>query len=251
MITSTAAKTDWKDQNTSIHLLEAFAELYTCWPDSLLKERLTEMLQLVRGTFTSEKGSLVQFMERNWVPVSFLDSSEAAREANSFLDHVSFGHDVEAAYLMLEASHVLGLEGDEVILSTAKKMVDHALANGWDEVNGGFFYEGYYPDPAGTITITDSAKQWWTEAEGLNALLLMSRLFPSEDNYYRAFRRQWHYIDTWLIDHKHGGWYPRGLDNRYGQAHAAKANNWTVNYHDSRALMNCIKMLRGESELTK
>lgn len=247
MITSTSARTDWKDQNTSIHLLEAFTQLYTCWPDSLLRERLSEMLHLVRDTFTGDKGYLTQFMEREWVPVSLRDSSAGVRERNSFLDHVSFGHDVEAAFLMLEASHTLGqAEADEKTLLTAKKMIDHALATGWDDTNGGFYYEGYYPDPEGMITVTDSAKAWWVQAEGLNALLHLSSLFPGEDRYFEAFRKQWRYIDRWLIDHEHGGWYANGLDNRYGREHAPKATIWKVNYHDSRALMNCIRMLKEE-----
>jgi mannobiose 2-epimerase len=247
MITSTSARTDWKDQNTSIHLLEAFTQLYTCWPDSLLKERLTEMLYLVRDTFTGDKAYLTQFMERDWVPVSFRDSSDDIRGRNFFLDHVSFGHDVEAAFLMMEASHTLGREDtEEKTWPAAKRMIDHALATGWDDTNGGFYYEGYYPDPEGVINVTDSAKVWWVQAEGLNALLHIYSLFPGEERYFEAFMKQWHYIDRWIIDHEHGGWYANGLDNKYGREHAPKANIWKVNYHDSRAMMNCIRMLKEE-----
>jgi|GEM_PF-50999 len=248
MITSTSARTDWKDQNSSIHLLEAFTALYSCWPVSQVKQRLTEMLYLVRDSFAGEKGYLVQFMQRNWVPVSLRDSSVAVRGKKSFLDHVSFGHDVEAAYLMLEASHVLALE-DEKTLQTAKLMVDHALAGGWDDSTGGFYYEGYYAGPGGELTIIDSSKAWWVQAEGLNSLMLMSMLFPDEEKYYKAFRKQWQYISSFIIDHEHGGWYPNGLDSHFGRADAPKGSIWKVNYHDSRALMNCIRMLRGESEL--
>ena len=251
MITSTAARTDWKDQNSSIHILEALTALYSCLPDSLLKERLSEMLCLVRDSFAGDKGYLVQFMQRNWVPVSYRDSAAAVREANSFLDHVSFGHDVEAAYLMLEASHALGLEKDEKTLLMAKKMVDHAMARGWDASKGGFYNEGYYLKPGDEISIIDSSKVWWVQAEGMNSLLLMSRLFPRENRYFKAFRKQWEYIKTWLIDHEHGGWYANGLDSHYGSKKTPKGSIWKVNYHDSRALMNCIRMLKNEDELVR
>lgn len=247
--TPTSAR--WKDQNSSIHLLEAFTELYNVWPDSLLRQRLNEMLNLIRDTITTEKGYLTLFLERDWTPVSFRDSSTAVREANYYFDHVSFGHDVETAYLMLEASHVLGLESDSKTLTVAKRMVDHALANGWDNDNGGFYERGYYFDDSDSISIISSVKTWWAQAEGLNALLLMAYLFPEEKKYMRAFEKQWHYINTYLIDHRHGGWYEEGLDHSPEQVKAPKARDWKVNYHNARALMNCIKMLKSEHELIK
>jgi len=245
------ASIGWKDQNSSIHVLEAFAELYQVWPDVLLKERLLEMLMLVRDTITGDKGYLTLYFKSDWTPVSFRDSSAAVREANYPLDHVSFGHDVETAYLMLEASHVLGLKSDTKTLEVAKRMVDHALANGWDNTNGGFFYEGYYFAGADTISILSNIKEWWVQAEGLNALLLMAKLFPQDKKYAAAFDKQWNYMKTYLIDHEHGGWYKEGLDKSPDQAKSAKGSDWKVNYHESRALMNCIKMLKSEHELVK
>lgn len=239
----------WKDQNSSIHLLEAFTELYRVWPDSLLRERLREMLTLVRDAITTEKGYLTLYFERDWTPVSFRDEPEAVRQANVHFDHVSFGHDVETAYLMLEASHALGLNSDVKTLAVAKKMVDHALANGWDNLNGGFFYQGYYFAGADTIAIINDVKTWWVQAEGLNALLLMAKLFPNEKKYYDAFERQWDYIKKYLIDHEHGEWYEEGLDKSPQQVSAPKARDWKVNYHNMRALMNCIKMLKSQHEL--
>ncbi len=37
----------YKDQNSSIHILEALTELYKVWKDPLVKERLQEMLELI------------------------------------------------------------------------------------------------------------------------------------------------------------------------------------------------------------
>lgn len=236
----------WKDQNASIHLLEAFTELYRVWPDSLLRQRLTEMLVLIRDRFVTAKGYLTLYLKRDLTPVSFRDSSETVRKANYALDHVSFGHDVETAYLMLEASQVLGIKNDTKTLAIAKKMVDHALANGWEKRNGGFYDRGYYFAHANSIAIISEVKTWWVQAEGLNALLLMAKLFPQEKKYREAFAKEWEYINQYLIDHEHGEWYEEGLDNSPEQAQAPKARDWKVNYHNSRALMNCIKMLKSE-----
>ena len=233
----------WKDQNSSIHLLEAFTALYALWPDDLLRERLHEMLLVIRDRIVANKSYLTLFLQRDWTPISFRDSTEAVRRENYHYDHVSFGHDVETAYLMLEASHALGLEADVETQNIAKKMVDHALANGWDDNNGGFYYEGYYYNDVDSCTIINDAKSWWVQAEGLNVLLLMSQLYPGEAKYQSAFLKQWEYIDRFLIDHQHGGWYTAGLDTRPQSTLSDKASNWKVNYHNARALMNCYHML--------
>ncbi len=243
------ATPNWKDQNTLIHLFEAFTELYRVCPDSLLHERLLEMLKLIRDTITDQKGFLALFFERDWKPVSFRDSSDAAREANYYYDHISFGHDVETAYLMLEASNVLGIESDTKTLRCARKLVDHALAGGWDKDRGGFYEAGYYFNDNDYITVINNSKTWWVQAEGLNALLLMAKLFPEDERYYNAFRKQWEYIKEYLIDNEYGEWYEEGLDNSPVKLSAPKAYDWKVNYHNARALMNCIKMLKSEHGL--
>lgn len=242
---------DWKDQNSSIHLLESFSALYAVWPDPLVKKRLEELVVLIRDTITTEKGYLSLHLQRDWTPVSLRDSTESYRKQNFYLDHVSFGHDVETAFLLLEASHVLGKKSDTLTLIKAKKMVDHALEWGWDTEKGGFYDGGYYWNGPNARTIENRAKVWWTQAEGLNSLLLMAQLFPGEKRYEELFLKQLGYIDKYLVDHKNGGWYHEGLDTNPQANTEPKANIWKVNYHNIRSLINVIRMIQGEFELTK
>ena len=201
----------YKDQNSSIHLLEAFTELYAVWPDRLLRERLEEMLYLIRDTIVTEKGYLQLFFFPDWTPVSYRDSSEAVIKEHHSLDHVSFGHDVETAYLMLEASHTLGADNDSVTTKIAKKMVDHALMYGWDKEVGGFYDGSYYFKGSNIPEVVRGTKNWWAQAEGLNTLLMMADYYPRDKmSYYNKFKTQWDYIQSYLIDQEHGGWYPGG-----------------------------------------
>jgi mannobiose 2-epimerase len=236
---------DGKDQNSSIHLLEAFTELYKIWPDSTVHQRVREMLKLIRDTIVGDKNYLTLFMKRDWTPISYRDSADDVRKANFSMDHVSFGHDIETAYLMLEASLALRSEYDET-LETAKKMVDHSINNGWDDLKGGLYNEGYYFKGSDTLTVIDKSKVWWVQAEALNSLLLFSKLFSEEEKYYNCFLKQWEYMKTWLIDHEYGGWYYNGLDNNPDSKKINKTSDWKINYHDSRSLMNCIEMLTDE-----
>jgi len=237
-----------KDQNTSIHIIEAFTELYKVWPDELVRERLEKIYRLISEKIVDEKGSLTLFLTRDWQPITFRDSSEAVIRRNIYIDHVSFGHDIETGFLLLEAAHALGMV-DEKAIAFSKKMVDHTIENGWDEKNGGIYDRGYYFKGVDSCTIIHDAKVWWAEAEAMNALLLMSELFPEETKYREYFEKMWAYIKEYLIDHEHGGWYEEGLDRSPHFAKARKASDWTVNYHNFRTLRNCIQMLKGEHEL--
>jgi cellobiose epimerase len=240
----------YKDQNSSIHLLEAFTELYGIWPDTLLRRRLEEMLCLIRDTITTSKGCLTLFLEPDWKPVSFRDSTKSVILKNRQLDHVSFGHDIETAYLIIEAAQTLGWENDQKTLMVAKRMTDHALQNGWDKAVGGFYDEGYYFKGQDKISIIRHTKNWWAQAEGLNTLLMMADLFPDDPmQYYEQFKKQWKYIRTFLIDHKNGDWYEGGLDKEPQKKTALKGHIWKGNYHQLRALMNCMQRLRETSDI--
>ncbi len=224
-----------KDQNSSIHILEAFTELYSVWPDSLLKERLNSILHVIRDVITTKKGYMVLFFAQDWKP---------AGKGEYEFDHISFGHDVETAYLMLEASEALGIKNDSATLRIAKTMVDHALNNGWDGENGGLFDGGYYYENKNKAEIIRDTKEWWSQAEALNSFLLMSQLFPQDKlKYYEKFRIQWNYIKTFLLDHKYGGWYWGGLDKEENHKYGPKSTIWKCNYHTSRSLINCLKRL--------
>jgi len=238
----------YKDQNSSIHLLEAFTELYSVWKDDLLRERLQEMLLLIRDTITTKKGYLVLFFQPDWKPISFRDSSVASILQHRNIDHVSFGHDVETAFLMLEASAALGSKNDTTTLAVAKRMVDHALNNGWDHAIGGFYDEGYYFKNKPGITIIRDSKNWWAQAEGLNTLSMMAGYFPNDSlHYFEKFKQLWHYAQTYLIDHVYGDWYEEGLDKEPQRKTALKGHIWKATYHQFRSLMNCVRRLR-ESE---
>lgn len=243
--TSSHSDLGYKDQNSSIHLLEAFTELYQVWPDSLLRERLQEMLLLIRDTITGPKGNLTLFLLPDLTPVSFRDSSRETILDHANLDHVSFGHDVETAFLLREASHVLGLKNDTVTERVTKMMVDHALSNGWDSSIGGFYDEGYYFKSEPAITITKDTKNWWAQAEGLNTLLLMADHYPDDErDYFGKFETLWNYSRIYLIDHEHGDWYAGGLDKQPEMKTALKGHIWKGNYHQFRSLSNCISRLR-------
>jgi mannobiose 2-epimerase len=233
-----------KDQNSSIHILEAFTELHHVWPDSLLGARLNEMLEIIRDTIAGEKAYLTLYSHADWRPYLPLDST-GIPVRGGMMDHVSFGHDVETAFLMLEAAEALGIDLSPT-LERGKAMLDHSLRWGWDDEVGGFYDGGEYDEDEAAVSITQDGKNWWTQAEGLNSLLLFDDLYPDDPHaYHEKFLLQWSYINTNLIDHERGGWYFGGLDKEPEAAERDKGGIWKSAYHDGRALMNVINRLRG------
>jgi cellobiose epimerase len=214
----------YKSMNTHIHLLESLAQLYEAWKDDAVRKRLEEMLAVVRDRICVEPGVMNLYFTNDWRPIP---------------DHDSYGHDVETAYLMLEAEDVLGVPHDPKTERMAKMLVDHALAYGWDEKLGGFYEHGT------TFGETeDRRKEWWVEMEGLNALLLMHEKYGRQtDVYFKAFQQQWNFIKLYQADSEFHGIYPTVTADST-VADQNKGQNWKAAYHDGRALMNVTERLK-------
>jgi mannobiose 2-epimerase len=222
-----------KSMNTHIQLLESFTALYHVWPDPVLRSRLEELVHIVRDKITTWPGAMRQFFNDDW--------SAAAT-------FVSFGHDVETVFLLIEAIEALGRPDDPQTLKVCRDLLDHSLEFGWDTENGGFFYEGAtFGHPVNRM------KAWWTQAEGLNALCLADLRFQSDRwNYAELFVRQWDFIERRLIDPQNGGWYGETNDNGSQlRGGTNKGHLWKTPYHEVRAMLNVIEMLEAaeQSEL--
>jgi len=217
----------FKSMNAHIHLLEALAEFSKVEERPLVKQRLREVHSLVRDRIAAEPGALNLYLTREW----------QATPA-----HDSFGHDVETAYLLVEAAEALGIPDDPKTWHMARRLVDHALDWGWDGEHGGFYYKG----EAFGGEAFDQHKDWWTQAEGLNALLLLHRKYGTgTDRYWRAFLKEWDFIERHLIDPVHGGWYMETTREGELIGDGRKATQWKANYHTARAMMGVAAMLQG------
>jgi mannobiose 2-epimerase len=207
-----------KSMNTHIHILEALTGLYEVWPDPKLRARLEEVFLIVRDKVAKPDGHLEMFFEADWTPTPHA---------------LSFGHDVETGFLLVEASSVLGHPDDARTWQVARRLVDQPMVDGWDALNGGFWEEA---ELTGKPTKVD--KIWWVQAEGLNALLLMHDKYGREtQKYWDYFLRQWSFIQNHQIDKRHGGWFPTVKPDGTIIPGAVKADRWTESYHQGRALI--------------
>ncbi len=216
----------WHDMNTHIHLLEAWTELLREWPDSGLRDSTRGLLELVRDRFVAEPGTLHLFLDPKGDPVP---------------GPVSFGHDVETAFLLLDSAEVLGLAEDAKTQRAARRLVNHALAWGWSPKTGQLYERGFPVGPA-----YDRSIEWWGQFELVNALSLMDSLQGGKTPAYRnALEKAWRFVQETLTDRVHGGIY-QGVDGD-GRVIPVKSQDWMATYHAARALLLTSDRLRRQA----
>ena len=142
----------YKSANTHLHLMEALTELYEVTLEEEIKRSLEECLRLNATYFyPKDPGKSCFHRQPDWKEVT--DPKSAG---------LSYGHNVEFAWLMIRAQKVLGAPpGWDQFYAH----LNHALKYGYDHERGGVYSRGSDDKPA-----TDTDKVWWVQAEMLAAL---------------------------------------------------------------------------------
>lgn len=220
-----------KTSNTTLHVLEAYTELYAVWPDEQLRKDLLALVELFRDRIILDTGHLGDQFHDDWRVVS---------------TQVSWGHDVEAAHLLLVAAALLGLEDDKVLLEKCRRLVDLALDNGWDDRLGGL----YENEPNLRRGVAPGLKVWWPQVEMLLALAMMHERYGAEtDRYAEALQLQWRCITRQFTDPQFPGRINSiGAD---GRVDYRKLHEWKAIYHDVRGLLGTVDVLRRMSDRTR
>ena len=208
-----------KTMNTHLHVLEAYTALYYVWPDIGLKRQITNLL----ASFTDHiinpvSGHLNLFFDEQW-----------GKKGNV----VSFGHDIEAAWLLSEAAEATGNLSIVTAIETISQKIATATLDGLDE-DGGLWYEY---DSENNHFIKE--KHWWVQAEAMVGFFHQWQLTHDTGYLVRSWRT-WQYTKAFIKDAAYGEWlWGR---NEWGEIMPGqdKTGIWKCPYHNSRA---CIKIL--------
>ena len=156
---------------------------------------------------------------------------------NSKYDIISYGHDIEASWLIHEAALELG---DSQLLAEVEpiiRQIASAAAEGLAS-NGGMMYE---KDAKKNHTDTDL--HWWVQAETVVGYLNIYQHFADEDSLQKALNC-WDFIKKHLIDHAHGEWlwsvHQDGTPNHVDD----KAGFWKCPYHNGRMCMEIMERFK-------
>jgi cellobiose epimerase len=205
-----------KDSNTHLHLLEAFSALYEATGDALVGERLGELVDLFAARLRQPSNYVPAEFSASWAPFG------AAR--------TSYGHDLETAWLMIEAARVLGRAGDPGVRSAALAIAAHSASAGFDSLRGGYFEGGPVEGAA-----NDLDKIWWVQFEALEGLWWAYEL-SADSAYLDRLERTLSWVEQ-TEDRPTGEWF--AASNPDGSAAGAdyKSDEWKASYHSMRALL--------------
>ncbi len=211
-----------KTMNTHLHVLEAYTSLYRIWKDPKLAKQLNNLIRIFTDKIlNSETWHLNLFFDEHW---------------NTKSEIYSFGHDIEASWLICEAAEVLG---DEMLIKKSEDIAVNIcrmiLQEGLD-IDGAIYNEG-----KGGIVI-DTDKHWWPQAEAMVGFINAWQI-NKDEKFLKAALQVWSFIKAAIIDHKEGEWYFRVNKFRQPYMQEDKAGFWKCPYHNSRACIELINRL--------
>lgn len=220
-----------KSMNTNLHVMEAYTNLYrnlpVVYPEKKAERQTvgTALEALVRvhveKILDSRDWHLDLYFNRDW--------------SRTGEDEISYGHDIEASWLMWEAAELLGDAAlKDYVRPAAVAVADTALKEGWDEATGGF-EDKLEPDGR-----RRTIRVWWNQSEALNGFYNAWQM-TGEEKYLAAVEKVWTWVKSFQLDKKNGEWFQEVTREGTPCLDQVKGGNWKTSYHNARC---CMELLR-------
>jgi mannobiose 2-epimerase len=219
------APSDLKLMNTHLHLLEAVTTFYRASNLPIARERLLELINIESNTVVRKNlGACTDKYDPDWT--ARLDSN---------YDRVSYGHDIENVWLLMDACDAAGVS-NYPFMDLYRTLFEYSLKYGYDGRGGGFFYTGRFNAAA-----DDRSKSWWVQAEAIVSSLRMYE-YTKDPKYLSVFETTFGFIETKLVDWEVGEWWES--ISATGQPQGSKGSIWKAGYHNGRSMIECIEILK-------
>lgn len=211
-----------KTMNTHLHVMEGYTALARVW-------RSEELLAATRGLL---RIFLDRILDRKTWHLGLFFDDDWKRKDGIF----SYGHDIEASWLMLETAMVIGdKELYKETLAATEKIALAALDGRMED--GSMVYERHAD---GTL---DTDRHWWVQAENVIGQLYLAA-YHGKPEFIMAAEQSWRYIKDRIIDRENGEWHwaRRGADGSIDRDDD-KAGFWKCPYHNSRMCIEGIETI--------
>lgn len=219
---------DWdanfpKTANTHLHVLEAYSALHQAAPTAETAQALRNCIELFLDWFIDPNTRHLRlFFEMDWT-----DRTE----------HISFGHDIEASWLLCEAAAALK---DDALQAQVKAA---ALAMARTCLAEGVLADGSVAHERALSGALDARRVWWVQAEALVGFLNAYQL-SADPAFFAAAEQVWAFIKSHHRDAARGEWtWWSDLDTPSADR-AYKAGFWKGPYHNGRAMLEASARLR-------
>ena len=217
-----------KTMNTTLHLMEAYTELYLADKNEKVLERLKFQLQLTYDKiFDQNCNKLLVFFDKNMDVIG---------------DIHSYGHDIEATWLIDRACDVIGdKEISEKFGAMNKRIVRNIADIAYHKETGSLLNEREN-DKINTWRI------WWVQAETVVGFLNAYQRGYSNDEYLDIASNVWNFIKGNIIDKREGGEWHSQLDDSMKYAEFKPVvDPWKCPYHNGRMCIEAIERLENNA----
>lgn len=216
-----------KTMNTVLHLIEAYTELYRVSGNKKVLERLIFQLKLTYDRIYDKDGSKL---------LVFFD-----KEMNVIGDIHSYGHDIEATWLLDRACDVIADGGSEDFVKLREKIsvMNRKIVR---NIAGIAFKEGSVLNERENDKI-NTWRIWWVQAESVVGFLNAYQRY-GDSEYENISRSVWNYIKEKIIDRREGGeWYSQVDENGTPADFKPAVDPWKCPYHNGRMCLEVIERL--------
>lgn len=212
-----------RTMNTLLHVMEAYTELYQIDRDPVVESKLREILDMfLQYIYNPEKRRLEVFFDENW---------------KSLIDLHSYGHDIEASWLLDRTCRVLS---DDVYGEKLKPVIRNLVSGCYEAA-----YRGHSLLNECENGIDNTDRIWWVQAESVVGFLNAWENEPEKQVYRKAAQDIWEYICTHLIDRREGSeWYWRVDAAGKPVPGDPIVEPWKCPYHNGRMCMEIIERWR-------
>lgn len=211
-----------RTMNTHLHILEPYTNLYRVWKDKQLELQLRTLIAIFTDKlFNTENHHLDLFFDDNW---------QGRHNIHSY------GHDIEAAWLLTEALEVLS----DTQLTHRVMPIVLAITQAAGEgicSDGSMIHERNL-----TTGHADTDRHWWVQCENVIGQVNAYQHFHDPAALQRVLRC-YQYILDHLVDREEGEWFWSIRADGSVNVDEDKAGPWKCPYHNSRMCLELIERL--------
>lgn len=209
-----------RTMNTHLHIIEPYTNLYRVWKTEELEKSIRNLLDIFTDKLLNQ--------ETYHLDLFFNDEWEGKRNVESY------GHDIEASWLLHETALVLD---DKEVLHKIERII-RRIADAADEglrPDGSMVYEHWKDGDR-----FDLQRQWWVQCENIIGHIDLYQYFRTDENLEVAIRC-WNYVAKHLLDLQNGEWHWAILEDGTVNKEDDKAGFWKCPYHNSRMCLELIE----------
>lgn len=218
-----------KTMNTHLHVVEAYTKLYQAHGGEEVAMALGYGIDLIdRYMIDRDHFHLRMFMDEDWKDHS---------------PELTYGHDIECAWLLYKALSALGdEERKQRLLPDIFQLIKTCQQEALDEL--GAVQDGRVKASG----LVHRNRVWWVQAEALVGFLYAWRL-SGEKSYLACAEALWQFIQNYQIDHEFGEWRWHSSLDTAADDRDYKAGFWKGPYHNGRAMIEAAKQLKAGADV--